>query len=375
MGGRGKIRGGVAVAAVLLCAAWAPGALAAGPPPPTRRSRRRAPERYAGYQTEFSDPTGMPAGVVNAPCTPAADHPYPVVLVHGTAVNSNWTWQTLAPMLADQGYCVFALNYGANSWTQYSQDHNYALDFIENSAAQLANFVQNVVLPDTGATQVDIVGHSQGGMMPRYFIEHRWNCAAAALTNNSYHETQCARDDGDSSMPTGASFVHTLIGLAPSNHGADAQGIVAVGEQLFGSNSWSFPEQGCGACGEQEAGNPFLTALNGPDGSLEAAPGVLYYVIESGYDELVTPAPNAVTAARGQWPSAFLHGSPDQVLNVTLQDQCANDATEHLGIVYDPVALQDVVAALADNAMLGTAPLSLPAPSCPTAPVLPVISG
>jgi hypothetical protein len=33
-------------------------------------------------------------------------------------------------------------------------------------------------------------------------------------------------------------------------------------------------------------------------------------------------------------------------VNITLQDQCPADGTDHLGIAYDTVALQDVVNAL-----------------------------
>jgi hypothetical protein len=331
-----------------------------------------------GITSEFSDPTGMPAGIANQPgattvaCTPSAAHPFPVVLVHGTFANENFSWQALAPMLANAGYCVYGINYGATRWTTQSGDHSYAVDKIENSAAQLAHLVDQALgwttEPDgTHPVQVEIVGHSQGGMMPRYYIEHGWNCAALVATA---YATRCTQDD-IAGVP-GASRVHLLVGLAPSNHGADAYGLVPLFQKLFGANTFTFPEQsGCGACGEQEAGSPFLSALNGPNGSLEATPGVLYYVIESQLDELVTPAPNPVTFALGEWPSAYLHGPAAQVDNVRLQDQCATDATEHIGLIYDPVTLWDVTHALADD---GSTVVPLPAPPCPLF-VPPVISG
>jgi hypothetical protein len=187
---------------------------------------------------------------------------------------------------------------------------------------------------------------------------------------NNFGEKQCGQSETNTH---GATYVHTLVGLAPSNHGADAQGLVAVSEQIFGSNAWTFPEQGCGACGEQEPGNPFLVALNAaePDGGSS----ILYYVIETGDDELVTPAPGPVQEARGQWPSAYLHGSASQVLNIRLQDQCATDGTDHIGIIYDPVAIQDMVGALDNNGTPGTNPLALPPVQCPATPVLPLVSG
>jgi hypothetical protein len=56
-------------------------------------------------------------------------------------------------------------------------------------------------------------------------------------------------------------------------------------------------------------------------------------VIESEYDEVVTP-----------YTSAFLSGP--RVQNILLQTQCAMDFSEHLGILYDPIAQRDVLNAL-----------------------------
>ena len=61
--------------------------------------------------------------------------------------------------------------------------------------------------------------------------------------------------------------------------------------------------------------------------------GPKYVVIESKYDEVVTP-----------YSSAFLSGQ--NVQNILLQTQCAMDFSEHLGILYDPIAQQDVLNAL-----------------------------
>ena len=292
----------------------------------------------------------MPPGVANGPCTPSAAHPYPVVLVHGTFANENFSWQTLAPILSDQGYCVFGLNYGGLGSTLGFANHVYAIDYVEKSAAELKSFIDSTAIPDTveppgnaagfptGAhpSQVDIVGHSQGGMMPRYMTDTTGVAAYPGLG--------------------AAAMVHTLVGLAPSNHGADADGLVPLFAGLFGSNSYAFPtSSGCPACGEQEAGSPFLDALNArPD-----AAGVNFYVIESTFDEVVTP-----------YESAFLP-SGENVQNVTLQTQCPTDLTEHVGMIYDPVALQDVVNGLANN---GGSATPLPQPTCP-ALVAPLISG
>ena len=59
----------------------------------------------------------------------------------------------------DAGYCVFALNYG----------DVFGIAPMEDSAGQLATFVDGV-LAATGAAKVDIVGHSEGGLMPRWYL-------------------------------------------------------------------------------------------------------------------------------------------------------------------------------------------------------------
>ena len=62
--------------------------------------------------------------------------------------------------------------------------------------------------------------------------------------------------------------------------------------------------------------------------------GVRYTVIESRGDEVVTPYTNAFLPAASN------------VTNILLQNQCPLDATDHLEIAYDPIALADMLNAL-----------------------------
>jgi hypothetical protein len=78
------------------------------------------------------------------------------------------------------------------------------------------------------------------------------------------------------------------------------------------------------------------TFLNSLNAGGDTVPGPQYVVIESKYDEIVTP-----------YTSAFLSGS--NVRNIRLQDHCGIDFTEHIGIIYDPVALQEVMNAVGAN--------------------------
>ena len=60
-----------------------------------------------------ANPTASPPGANNWSCRPTAAHPRPVILVHGTFADMADSWQALSPLLADNGYCVYALNYGS----------------------------------------------------------------------------------------------------------------------------------------------------------------------------------------------------------------------------------------------------------------------
>ncbi len=151
---------------------------------------------FTGLATEITSPTSMPPGSDNWSCHLSAQHPYPVVLVHGTIANQALSWQALSPMLANAGYCVYGFNYGATSLTF---GHVFGLAPVPQSAAQLAAFVSRV-LAATGAAKVDIVGHSQGGMMPRDYMK----------------------------FLGGAAKVNMLVGLAPSNYGTTLDGLTAL---------------------------------------------------------------------------------------------------------------------------------------------------
>jgi triacylglycerol esterase/lipase EstA (alpha/beta hydrolase family) len=234
-----------------------------------------------------------PPGADNWSCRPTAAHPYPVILLHGTFGSSAVSWQALSPMLANAGYCVFALDYG-----QTVPGPFYGTVSVVASASALKSFVQKV-LRATGARQVDIVGHSQGGLMPRWYID----------------------------FMGGRRLVHMLVGLAPSNHGTTALGFATLITDLELLGLPSLADIGCTACDEQLAGSAFLQRLNAGG---DTVAGPRYVVIETAFDEIVTP-----------YKSAFLSGP--NVQNILLQDQCSDDFTDHLGILYDPNALADVM--------------------------------
>jgi triacylglycerol esterase/lipase EstA (alpha/beta hydrolase family) len=261
---------------------------------------RALPVNYdfaAGALAGFAHPQTPPPGADNG-CRPSAAHPEPVILVNGTFANQDDNWQAASPLLANHGYCVFTFNYGGPSASSVVQ----GTGDIATSAGQLGAFVAQV-LAATGAAKADLVGHSQGGMMPRYYLR----------------------------FLGGAAHVDKLVALAPSNHGTTLGGLTALVTALGTAGLVNGAISAlCTACVQQEAGSPFLTHLNAGG---ETVAGVSYTVIESRNDEVVTP-----------YTSAFLSGPG--VTNITLQNQCGLDQSDHLEIAADPVALADVLNAL-----------------------------
>jgi len=106
----------------------------------------------------------------------------------------------------------------------------------------------------------------------------------------------------------GAGYVDKMVALAPSNHGTTLDGFTALVD-AFGAagvvNSALNPL--CTACVEQEAGSAFLASLNAGG---ETVAGVGYTVIESRYDEVVTPYTSAFLPFRGCRSGVAVPGSP-----------------------------------------------------------------
>lgn len=249
--------------------------------------------------TTRADALGIsPPGANDWDCVPSAEHPEPVVLVNGTFETMAKNWWTLAPVLADAGYCVYAFDYGVTRVVP-------ATGPVRDSATELGTFVDRV-LGATGAQEVDLVGHSQGGMMPRWYI----------------------------GFQGGAAKVDDLVGIAPSSHGT--RGLIVRDDDGEGS-ALAHADQGvayrtCAACIDQQAGSAFMQELASiPD----TVPGVDYTVISTEHDEIVTP-----------YTSQALDGPEDQVTNLVLQDLCPRDPFAHDQSPNDPVVHQIVLDAL-----------------------------
>jgi triacylglycerol esterase/lipase EstA (alpha/beta hydrolase family) len=240
--------------------------------------------------------TATAGGINDWSCKPSAAQPRPVVTAHGLFGNGPGNFLAIAPLLAGKGYCVFTPTYGQSVLPGIG-----GTDYVQNSAKEFGGYVDKV-LNATGASKVDVVGHSEGGIMPRYYLK---NLGGAAKVNH-------------------------FVALAPPNHGTTMSGIAELAK-LFPGAAQLLIGGLCKACLQLITDADFIRDLNAGG---ETQPGVRYTVIVSTTDFLVTPI-----------STSFLSG-PD-VRNITIQDEHPGAFIGHIGLAYDPISLSYITAALA----------------------------
>lgn len=230
-------------------------------------------------------PTG---GINDASCRPSAEHPDPVVLLHGLGATSYEDLNVLQGWLAARGYCTFASTYGAYEGFPLVG----GLRDVDESAQEIAAYVAKV-RGWTGAAKVDLVGHSEGGFQSLYVPK-----------------TQDVQ-------------VGKVVAIAPPTHGTTFAGVYNLA-YLFGRAERDAVDKalktvGCPACSQIGSGGTAVATLN--DGPI-ARPDVDFTVITSRYDELVTPTETAFVREPG-------------VVNQYVQDFCPLDPVGHIGEAYD----------------------------------------
>ena len=241
-------------------------------------------------------PNANAPGTNDWTCKPSAEHPRPVVLVHGTFGNRSTNWRTYGPLLKNNGYCVIALTYGTRPGLPFPVKALGGFGDIPTSAEQLRAFVDQVRTA-TGSDKVDLVGHSQGTLMPNYYVK----------------------------FLGGAPKVQNYISLAPLWHGTNTAPISVI-VKILRLELDKIPL--CAACGQMDAGSAFIAQMR--DGGV-AEPGVNYVNIMTKYDELVRP---------------YTSGIEEGMTNIVLQDHCKLDKSEHFEIAADRNATIHVLNAL-----------------------------
>jgi hypothetical protein len=262
-------RGGIATALVTAMLVWlglaAPAAAGAGPYAPL--DRPGPPLSVA--KSKLRQALTCTAGI-------AGDSRNPILLIPGTNLdpgpNYSWNYERAFTAL-HWPYCAVTLPYHTMGDIQVAGEYVvYALRAIAKASGR----------------KVDVLGYSQGGMLPRWALRF-W--------------------------PDTRSLIGDVVSLDPSNHGTlDAN---AACQRQCAPADW-----------QQASGSHFMSALNN---YAETFAGIDYTVIFSSTDEVVVP--NFNTAG-----SSSLHTGSGRIANIAVQQICPNDISEHLAMgSYDPV--------------------------------------
>lgn len=236
-------------------------------------------------------------------CKPSRAHPRPVVLVHGLSATLGSNWQTMSPLLANNGFCVFGLTYGRRE----GNPNFGGVTRMEQSSGELQAFVDRV-LRETGAKQVDLLGHSEGTVMPRWYLSFR---GGAPKVKRYVQFTPLWQG-------TNLALTGDLSGI-----GAELfPGFRTTSEEIFAGS--------CASCPQFVRGSEYLNKVNAAGPAIK---GIEYTGIVTKYDELVTPYTSGILEA-------------PNVRNFVLQDLCPTDFSEHAGVAWDPIAGQLLLNAL-----------------------------
>jgi triacylglycerol lipase len=216
----------------------------------------------------------------------------PVILVEGTGSSEPLVPAVELDVLADRleadGHQAFVFPLPGQG-----------LGDIGVTSAALAPFVDQV-LAQTGASRVDLIGHSQGGLVARYYIK----------------------------FLGGASKVDSFVGLATPHHGTQLANLAML-HGVVDCLGYPF-------CQQVVTGSPFLNDLNGDDDTFGA---VRYTNFASTLDLIVVPYTNAFQRSAG-------------AVNVTIQQHCPLRIVEHLTLALDGTTYSGIQDALAGRPVI-----------------------
>jgi triacylglycerol esterase/lipase EstA (alpha/beta hydrolase family) len=222
----------------------------------------------------------------------------PVLLVHGTFTNGaeNYRW-ALAEALAADGF--------SPCWVTYPNrgldDMQVASEYVVHAIGRLAGV--------TGR-QVDVLGHSQGALLPRWAVRF-------------WPETARANVDD-------------LVLLAGPQHGTEA----VQGYGLFGDQGRCQPQLCTEAMWQFDTRAAFIAAMNSGQETFEEHDVTSIY---TEFDELVRPVESAVL-------SDPVPETPN-VVNILFQDLCPARPVDHASMFIDHVMYR-----LATNAFANDGP-------------------
>ncbi|KAF9578706.1 hypothetical protein BGW38_005375 [Lunasporangiospora selenospora] len=241
------------------------------------------------------------------------------------------SWQFLAENLKQRGYCVYQFRYGMIPGFPGIG----GLTDIQDSAHQLGDYVDKV-LASTTASKVDLVGHSEGTVVSRWY--------AKFLDNQK---------------------VRSVVSVSPIGQGTTIQGLLGFSKLVGWYDILANAVHGlCAACTQLLEGSDLLSQLYYTKaGSAEygsgsdLVPHVQYLSILTNQDQLVTPYTNGLLsipeAPKGDESTASSTSRMEldpvySSKNLVLEDYCGMDPehSNHFGLFQSPFALNAIDAFL-----------------------------
>ncbi|GJJ75924.1 triacylglycerol lipase [Entomortierella parvispora] len=222
--------------------------------------------------TDLTAPMAILPDLTDWSCKVTEEHPYPVIILHGLFAPQFTSWVNMAKQLRAAGYCVYQMKYGMIPGIDFIGG---MLD-IKESAKELPGYIEKV-LETSGAKRVDMVTHSEGGTVARWYLKY----VAPKVAQEQQQEQQ---QDSLSPEPK----VRSLVSVGPIGDGTLLQGITDVAKVFGlydGISQWVM--QFCVPCTQLLDKSEFMLELY-KDGEI-LIPGVRMLNIVTRMDEFVTP--------------------------------------------------------------------------------------
>jgi hypothetical protein len=253
-----------------------------------------------------SNPIAKRVAVHNDFSCRSSTHPNPVVLLHGLGATYYEDINILELYLQSQGYCTFSTTYGEYALFPFVG----GLKPIATASDEIASFIKTVQTK-TGATKVDLVGHSEGAFQVLYVTKF----------GKGIKE-----------------IVQRVFAIAPPTHGTtflSLYNVTDISPQLTRPLvDQVIKAVGCAACADLLPQGDAVKRLN--DGRPIAQEGVSYTILTSKNDQLVVPTETSFVREEG-------------VRNLYVQEFCPLDPVGHIGEAYDPNVMELVRNALRDD--------------------------
>ncbi|KAG0378778.1 hypothetical protein BGX24_002817 [Mortierella sp. AD032] len=273
----------------------------------------------------------------NWSCVPSQEHPYPVIMLHGLFAPGFESWRTMAKRLSDVGYCVYQLKYGMLPGFKTLG----GISDIRESAKELDTYITKV-LDTTHAKKVDLIGHSEGTVVARWYLKFL------------DRQGQVQQQEQEQEQQEREGRVRSLVSIAPVGKGTSAKGLLSMTKVLGVFDDLAEVVQPlCAACVQLLEGSDLLQQLYGQDGLKGEVEEVRYLNIITSRDDMVTPFTNGVMAIPDESQMEVVTEQEDTtskvqvrprssslMQNLVIENYCDYnpDHSNHFGIFQSPFA-------------------------------------